>query len=441
MADAKTTGLSADASPSTSDYVMTVDVSDTSMAPTGTNKKVLIPNLLDLAFPIDLTADVTGDLPLANLAQGSALSVLGVTGNATADHASIAAGSDKQVLRRNGTSVGFGAVDLSSSNAVTGVLPVANFTTGTPTGSKFVRDDGVLAVPSSSGTVVVSTFNARLTTESGVPVSSTDRTAQSTIYLTPYLGNQIALYDGAAWAYFSLTEISLALSGLTSGKNYDVFVYDNAGTRTLELSAAWTTDTARADALALQDGVYVKSGATTRRHAGTIRTTGTTTTEDSGGITGTTQVGGKRFVWNRYNQAPRQLNVIDTTDTWSYTTDTIRQANGTAGNKAEWVTGDVATLVTAEVRVNWQGTSNSARGAKVGIGVDSTAAFSGLVGLGIITSVATAIVHMTGAYRGQPGLGYHFAAWCEKGADGTSVFYGDDGGDSSQSGMSVMLWN
>lgn len=37
-------------------------------------------------------------------------------------------------------------IDLATD--VTGVLPVANFATGSPSGSKFVRDDGVLAVPS-----------------------------------------------------------------------------------------------------------------------------------------------------------------------------------------------------------------------------------------------------------------------------------------------------
>jgi hypothetical protein len=49
-------------------------------------------------------------LALANLAQGSALSVLGVTGNATADNASITAGTDGHALRRSGTSVGFGTL-------------------------------------------------------------------------------------------------------------------------------------------------------------------------------------------------------------------------------------------------------------------------------------------------------------------------------------------
>lgn len=79
---------------------------------------------------VNLANGVTGDLPFANLTQGSALSVLGVTGNATADHASIAAGTDNQVLRRSGTAVAFGAVNLASSDAVTGTLAVGNGGTG-----------------------------------------------------------------------------------------------------------------------------------------------------------------------------------------------------------------------------------------------------------------------------------------------------------------------
>lgn len=69
--------------------------------------------------------------------QGSALSVLGVAGNATADQASIAAATDKQVMRRSGTTIGWGAIDLASSDAVSGVLPLANGgSTGTNTGDQ-----------------------------------------------------------------------------------------------------------------------------------------------------------------------------------------------------------------------------------------------------------------------------------------------------------------
>jgi hypothetical protein len=79
---------------------------------------------------INLANGVTGDLPLANIVQGTALSVLGVTGNATADYADIVAASDGQVVRRSGTAVGFGALDLASANAITGDLPFANLTQG-----------------------------------------------------------------------------------------------------------------------------------------------------------------------------------------------------------------------------------------------------------------------------------------------------------------------
>lgn len=102
----------------------------------GTDNNVLRRSGTTLAFgAINLasTNAVTGDLPFSNLAQGSALSVLGVTGNAIADVASIAAGTDHQVLRRSGTALTFGAVNLAQAAAVTGTLGVTNGGTGLAT--------------------------------------------------------------------------------------------------------------------------------------------------------------------------------------------------------------------------------------------------------------------------------------------------------------------
>ncbi len=154
----------------------------------------------------------------------------------------------------------------------------------------------------------------RLTLETGVPVSTTDQTAKTTLYFTPYNGNKIATYDGTSWSVSSFTEKSLSLSGYTASTNYDIFIYNNSGTLTLE-SCAWTDATTRATALTTQNGIYVKTGATTRRYLGTIRITATTGQCEDSGFGGTS--GAKRFVWNYYNQADYSNLSYDTTDAWT----------------------------------------------------------------------------------------------------------------------------
>lgn len=66
----------------------------------------------------------------AKFQQVAALSLVGNSTNATANAAAITAASDGQVMRRSGTAIGFGAVDLTSANAVSGALPAANGGTG-----------------------------------------------------------------------------------------------------------------------------------------------------------------------------------------------------------------------------------------------------------------------------------------------------------------------
>lgn len=66
------------------------------------------------------------------LAQVPALSVKGNPSNSTDDPFDMVAGNDGNVLRRFGTSLGFGAINLASSNAVTGVLPLGYIDTTSP---------------------------------------------------------------------------------------------------------------------------------------------------------------------------------------------------------------------------------------------------------------------------------------------------------------------
>lgn len=104
------------------------------------------------------TSTLTGDLPFANLTQGSARSVLGVTGNATADFASIQ-GSAGQILSvpAAGTSLVFTATPVLGTSGTTGALGFAGTTSGTATITpQATAGTPTLTLPNASGTFAVS---------------------------------------------------------------------------------------------------------------------------------------------------------------------------------------------------------------------------------------------------------------------------------------------
>jgi hypothetical protein len=86
----------------------------------------------DLAW-IAPTAGTPADNSITNakLRDSAALSVIGRTSNSIGDPADMAASADGQILRRSGTALGFGQIDLSSVNAI-GVnpLPISKGGTG-----------------------------------------------------------------------------------------------------------------------------------------------------------------------------------------------------------------------------------------------------------------------------------------------------------------------
>jgi len=268
----------------------------------------------------------------------------------------------------------------------------------------------------STTTVYNDVVNFRLTLTTVLPVTTADVTAAGTLYCTPYKGKYIDLYDGSStWNRRSSAEFSLVLT-LTSGKPYDIFVYDNSTVPTLEV-LVWTNDTTRATGLTLQDGVLVKTGATTRRYVGTLYASGANTTEDSFA---------KRYLWNYYNRVLRPMaNATETTDSWSYNTATIRQANANAANRLSYVQGVAEDTVWAKIKAPFLN-SNSGNGVVVGIGVDSTTAFSGIRGREDSQGVSNTA---EAEYLGYPGIGLHNLNWNEWGSAsaGTITWYGDNG--------------
>ena len=236
------------------------------------------------------------------------------------------------------------------------------------------------------------------------------------LYWEPYGGNLVSLYDGTRWQLYAASTVTLALSALTADNNYDVFLYDNAGTLTLELSAAWTSDTVRADALTTQDGITVKSGATTRRWVGTVRTIGTTTVEDSER---------SRFVWNEYNQISRHVYKTDYTTSWTWATAAWQETRGQTTNRIKVVCGRNGSSL---INLHAHGKSSVAstgipRGTAIGENA-TTAYLHSTASRHFIQGTSGDIFLSYASLNKAVPLGYTFYSWLEYGSATTVTWYG-----------------
>jgi hypothetical protein len=212
--------------------------------------------------------------------------------------------------------------------------------------------------------------DGRLTLGSGSPYAADSfYQNQTQLYFTPYVGSRVGIYDGAKWEIVPFSEISITPT-LTASKVYDVFVYNNSGTLTLELSAAWTTDTTRADALTTVAGVLVKSSNNSRRFVGTIRANASGSMDDNRG---------SRLVWNECNKKRRFLSVFDLTF-HSYD-GPYRLYNGSTDSKIDLVIGQPTEV---QIQCEFQRYPYSAT-TYAGFGINST----------------STPVHQTGSTEGQ----------------------------------------
>jgi hypothetical protein len=265
----------------------------------------------------------------------------------------------------------------------------------------------------------------RLTLTTGVPVTTADVTAATTVRWTPFRGSSCEIYDGTSWIRRTFAELSIAIPAVASAL-YDVFVYDNFGSLALELSAAWTSDTARfaagtyATLLPQQDGIYVKSpdGAlvdVTRRYLGTFRTTTVAgQTEDSAT---------KRYLFNYYQRAVRPMLRFETTASWTYTSGTLRQANANTANQLDVVVGVAEVLVDVRVQTLASASGTDATYQSfISIGEDSTTTKSASSLQSQATGVLlnAQVLHHVSLRKIVP-VGRHTYVWQEQGAGSGSI--------------------
>jgi len=256
---------------------------------------------------------------------------------------------------------------------------------------------------------LISQIDGRLTLTSGVPVTTSDVTAATTIYFTPYKGNHIALYneDFEDWRLHNFTELSYSLAGIAADTNFDVFIYNNAGTLSLEI-VAWSGATTRATVLAVQDGVYVKSGEPAKRYLGTFRTTSTIgQCEDSEA---------KRFCWNLYNQVGRDLLVEEDTN-HTYAISTWRYWNNDSSVKVEMVIGIILEKPTAAYHCQEYNASGT---CAVCIGLDTSA--SVYADAPILQTASTSWISLGGECLAGMSIGYHYITLIEYRFTGTGNY-------------------
>lgn len=265
---------------------------------------------------------------------------------------------------------------------------------------------------------VHSTQDFRLTLTTAVPVTTADVSGATTVYMTPYIGNKIGLYNGTTWDLISSAEISLALGTLTSDLPYDVFCYNNSGTATLEFTA-WTNTSTRATALVMQDGVLCKTGALTRRYLGTFLTTSTTQTEDSDT---------KRYLFNYYHRKPKNMQVYGS-GTWSYGTATWRQANADTSYQLNFLVGVVEQQVSASLIAYASNTGNGVF-MSVCIGLNTTSSIAGSVA-GTSESNASKTDNIPANICITPALGKNYLSWMEYSSAANTTW--NDGGTQAAS--------
>jgi len=337
------------------------------------------------------------------------------------------------------------------------------------------------------------TFQARLSLESGVVVSSTDKIGLGTLYLEPKSGGQIGLWSGLAWTLETMaTAASISLSTIKKWVHYDVFAYTTLGVITLEL-VEWksvvasnspgagsnvTFNVADTTGVAVGDWVTIRttSGPTTELclvNLVTLNTSIRVTTTGSahtlptiyypttratalsqqnsvyvkstqtnkryvGTIRGsgdgvTSDSGGQRFVWNLEQQAVRPLLGKDSTGSWNYSTAVLRAANATltpgTGGRAEFVVG-LSGRSSAQAEYFASASTAAISSCSGGIGYDSILLASEVA---ISTSASAGYsLAMSARIQNTPLIGFHFFTGMEAGGGGaTDTWYGGGSGRSS----------
>lgn len=238
-----------------------------------------------------------------------------------------------------------------------------------------------------------------LTPVSQTPVIVSDSVSASTIYYTPDTGAQVPISDGLKFRMREFSQLSLALSSNhLPNAIYDVFLYENES-RVVQIGTgpAWNNPAAGSGSrgtgvgtseLERWNGLLVNKGAITVRNGATTFAVDARSGVYLGSIYIDAVAGQvtchrswgqsrKWGIWNCFNRKRIVLKAGDPTSNWTYSSATIRQSNGQAGNRVTVFCGLAEEIIKAKFNQISRGGSDD--DLTVGIGWNSTTAFTGYI--------------------------------------------------------------
>lgn len=357
------------------------------------------------------------------------------------------------------------ALGTPSSGTLTNCTAFTLTTTGTSGAATYSA--GTLNIPQYAGGVtslngqtgaltLFSQPQGRVTLSTGVAVMTSTVSGATTVYYTPSNGNICPIYDGTNMVPTVFSELSQLTTdttkspaACTTNSNYDIFVWNDGGTIRATRGPAWSSNTSRGTGvgtseLQLVNGIYLNKNAITNgpaanrgTYVGTIRTNGTSTVDYSVGGSGSGGVAGSLGVWNMYNRNLTTATSIDSGASYTYSSATVRQARGSAGNQCSVLAGLTVDTLWVNYSTRIDTTATSASFSYVGIGEDTTTANTSQR---VFIRTVAAVVMIGSPYVSlskTPLLGYHTYSANEAG-DGSDA---NTMNTDSTATLTLTVWN
>jgi hypothetical protein len=321
--------------------------------------------------------------------------------------------------------------------------------------NNLVQLDGSSKLPAVDGSALTnlpstsspSRPQGRLTLQTAVPVMVTTQSAKTAIFYTPYIGNQIPLYNGTNFVMTTFAELTVATTDTTkspaaigASKVNDWFVWSDAGTIRVGHGPDWTSDTVRSvgTALVMVNGILLNNAALTNgpaasrgTYVGTTRSNASSQLDWIYGTIANPPVSGAFHVWNVYNRVRAGTFLGSSVANWTNSSTTTVMMNSNASAFHSFVVGlSEDSLIAHNVQMSARSQPGDA--PQVGIGYDSTTVFTIAIFGGSPSANSVSV-----SYTTTPAIGRHFVAALEAGGNATAAptFYGSGGAGSYSTGL------